>query len=106
MRSETESNTERTQPASINFRHPDEALSLGRDDLKNLRVLLRTIADTAGREAASEEALDVCGRYAARALALVESKAAERNLDRVSKIDTINPAAAETHLTDERGDES
>ena len=78
MKPESEITTADAPQASVNFRHPPAALSLDRGKLEELRGLLRTITDTAGREEASESSLDVCGRYASRALALLEAQTSDR----------------------------
>lgn|GEM_PF-4885979 len=74
MKRESVNSTDSAAGASTNL-IPAPALVMSAPDLDSLRAYLRTIAGTAGNEPASEAALDTCGRYAARALALINSLA-------------------------------
>jgi hypothetical protein len=65
-------NTAAADTATTNLIQPQEGAPL--DDV---RRLLRLIMGVACNEVASEDALDQCGRYAARALSLITEQGAQ-----------------------------
>jgi len=75
MKREQENSTADRAAATQILTVAPAVLALPREDAEQLRKLLRDICGVAGVESASEEALDACGRYAARALALVNRHA-------------------------------
>lgn len=76
-----------TMPTTFAFVEEPEArgaqvqLVLSASDAARLRSMLRSIINTAGNESASEEALEACGRTAARALSIVNQTQSLTNME-------------------------